>query len=144
LGEPTTQSHQPTSTHNFGTRQRAILQNFLRSFSSRHKFSLFLPVREIHRALHFILTFFTFRAEARPISVARQTGWRRSLRFGSRHLRQSSILRPLVAQIHISSVIKSSSRAVLMMIATYAPPELALFNMIGFVSGYSCPWRREE
>jgi hypothetical protein len=65
---------------------------------------MFLPVGEIHCALHFILTFFAFRAEARPISVARQTGWRRSLRFGSRHLRQSSMLRPLVAQIYISSV----------------------------------------
>src|SRR3989304_4665884 len=103
---------------------------------------MFLPVREIHRALHFILTFFTFRAEARPISVARQIGWRRSLRCGSRHLRQSSSVRVLVAQIHISSVIKSSSRAILMMGATYGPPGLALFSMIGFVSGYSCPWRR--
>jgi hypothetical protein len=69
---------------------------------SPHKLLMFLPVCEIHRALHFILTFFTFRAEARPISVARQTGWRRSLRCGSRHLRQSSSLRALVAQIHIN------------------------------------------
>ena len=64
---------EPWSRHNF-------YKAFLRSFSSPHKFLMFLPVREIHRALHFILTFFTFRAEARPISATRQTGWRRSLR----------------------------------------------------------------
>jgi len=78
---------------------------FLRPLSSPHKFLMSLPVCEIHGALHFILTFFTFRAEARPISVARQTGWRRSLRYGSRHLRQSSGLRALVAQIHISQAL---------------------------------------
>jgi len=86
---------EPRRRHDFYTA-------FLRSFSSPHKFLMFLPVREIHRALHFVLTLFTFRAEARPISVARQTGWRRGLHRGSGHLRQSSGLRALIAQMHIS------------------------------------------
>jgi hypothetical protein len=73
-----------------------ILRALPGSFSSS-KLLMFLPVRKIHRALHFILAIFTFRAEARPISAAGQTGWRRSLRGVGRHLTQLSTLRALIA-----------------------------------------------
>jgi hypothetical protein len=70
---------------------------FSKVISFSQKFLMFLPACEIHWALHFVLTFFTFRAEARPISLARQIGWRRSFRDVSRHLGHPSSLRALVA-----------------------------------------------
>ena len=62
---------------------------------------MLLPVCEVHWALHFILTFFTFRAEARPIFLARQIDWWRSLRDVIRHLK-----RPLVQRTTLKSIMQ--------------------------------------